>query len=511
MSGSIYFKDDRKVLPQLERTSTYKDTESPVNIKNELGVNSMQPIINLKEENLDNKLIEWRKSKNYSLAGDILSQAIVSKKLEDYTEVKEYLLSNYPKDTILKWLFGERTSEKKNEERIKHNFKKLSLEPKDALTWTDQAINYISINNRAEAIECIEEAVKINSNMGFIIRNASRIFNLIGDTNRSIKLLKNSEYYKYDPQIVSAEIAFSQLENRKTQGIDIADKLLVNNKYKNHEKSELASTLGTIEFFKKNYKKSEELFNLSLLAPNRNSFAQSLWYKKEEISPQKFKAYEHSNEIQTRRNSKENNFTKALEYSLKWIKDEPYSVRPYRVSSHISGVLLGDTENAYNLITQAMEAQKAIKGDNFTKKEELEFNNDIAYYLLKSNRVQEAEKYIEPLLELQNKSTKLDDIEYINIATLGLFAYKNQDINLGNNLYRKTITHFLKTKQPYLAGSAFLNFFDEEIRIKKELDELAKLRTELDDLIPNDSDDNELLFRKKNSITLFNDILSKLK
>ena len=45
MSGSIYFKDDRKVLPQLERTSTYKDTESPVNIKNELGVNSMQPII----------------------------------------------------------------------------------------------------------------------------------------------------------------------------------------------------------------------------------------------------------------------------------------------------------------------------------------------------------------------------------------------------------------------------------------------------------------------------------
>lgn len=346
--------------------------------------------------------------------------------------------------------------------------------------------------------------------MGSIIRNASRIFSLIGDNGRAIKLLKGSEYYKYDPQILSAEIAFSQLENRKTAGVEIANKLIFNEQYANFEKSELASTLATIEYFRGEYKKSERLFDLSLLAPNKNSFAQSLWYKKDHLLPQNYAPFLDSNEIQTHRYSKENNFVKSLGYALKWKDDEPYSLRPYRVASHISGVLLGKYEEAFNLIKHGMEAQKEIKGENYSTKDELAFNNDLAYYLLKADKVEEAGEYLSPSLSILNKTTKLENYEYVIIATLGLLAYKQGQEDLGKKLYRKTIKFFASTNQPYNAGSAFLNFFDEEIKAISDLESLASLRKELDDFVPDDSQ-NDLLWRKNNSLQLFEFRLSKAK
>lgn len=506
MSGLIYYTDKRRVLPILERTDTYLDTLNVTksSIDNS-GNNLMNPIINLKEENLANKVKEWKKSKNYNLAGDILSQSLMSKNSYIVEDVKKYLLSNSPNDTILKWLFKDKVkSIKSNEERIEYNYKKLQLEPKDSLTWTDQSINFILLNNRDESLKCIEEALKINSNLGFILRNAARIFSITGDNNRSIKLLKNSEYYKFDPQILSAEIAFSQLENRKTNGIEIANKLILDNNYKNKEKSELASTLGTIEFIKGELKKSEKLFALSLLDPTKNSYAQYLWYKNDNEPLYKRKIFIDSNEIQTHLYLNEDNFQKSLKYAINWKDDEPYSLRPYRVASDLSGELLGEYEKAYEILKAGLESQKVIKADNFSTKDEKILNNDLAYFLLKSNRVKEAEIYLNNFLDVLNKSTKLNDSDCINIATIGLFAYKLKNDDLGRNLYRKSIKYFQDNKNYYLAGSAFLNFFDEEIKIITNLNSSQKLRNELDDLIPINSQ-NDLLFRKAKSIKLFNE------
>lgn len=249
---------------------------------------------------------------------------------------------------------------------------------------------------------------------------------------------------------------------------------------------------------------------MSLLAPNKNSFAQSLWYKKEKIAPQKFKLYENSNEIQTHRNSKESNFSKALDYAINWKDDEPYSLRPYSVASHLSGVLLGDNNRAYELIKGGMESQKLIKGDNYSTKDEIALNNDIAYYLLKANRVAEAEKFLKPALKILNKSSKLDNIEYVNLATLGLLAYKQKDDDFGRKLYRKTIKHFTEMRLHYLAGSAFLNFFDEEINVVSDISILESLKRELEALVPKTAE-KELIFRKDKSLSLFKARVAKLK
>lgn len=69
MSGLIYYTDKRRVLPQLERTNSYKDTRNVTNLTDEAKKQTwQQPIINLKDDDLIKKLTEWKVSKNYNLA-----------------------------------------------------------------------------------------------------------------------------------------------------------------------------------------------------------------------------------------------------------------------------------------------------------------------------------------------------------------------------------------------------------------------------------------------------------
>jgi hypothetical protein len=510
MSGLIYYTDKRSVLPQLERTKTYIDTQ---NISEEVKLlrktGFMSPKINLIDENIDNKLIEWKKSKNYNLAGDILSQALLAHRDDGIEIIKKHLLSKYPTDSIYKWLFDKKDLHFTIKEKIEYNYRKLKIEPKDSIGWTDQAINFILQNNREESIKCIEEALNINSDLGFIVRNASRLFHLIGDTGRSIKVLKSSEYYNHDPQILSAEISFSQLANRRTNGIEIGQKLIDDKRYMYNEKTELASSLGTIEFQNGEFKKSEKLFAISLLAPNNNSLAQYIWYKKGSLPILNFSNFENSNEILTHLSLKENDFEKSLEYSLNWKEEEPYSLRPYMVASQLTGEILGHYNEAFKIILQGTEAQKLIKADNFSEKEELALSNDMAYYLLKDEKIEEAEEYIKPLLLNQNKPLGKNSTDYIFVATIGLLAYKQMNYDLGRRLYRTSIKFFQDLNLPYLAGSAFLNFFDEELKLVTNLESLLALKKELDDVVPINAQ-NDLLYRKSKSIKSFQNVLRKL-
>lgn len=502
MSGLIYHTDKRRVIPQLERANSYIETINVTNpIITKKNNSKFEPKFIAKEENLSSKIEEWKKTKDHSLAGDIISQALLSNENDEIIEIKNYLISNSPNDQILNFLFGNNVDKIPTENRIEHNYKKLKNEPNDSLTWTDQAINYLEISNRDEAIKCIEKALVINKNVGFIVRNASRIFSLTGDNGRAIKVLKNSEYYQYDPQIISAEISFSEIENRKTKGVDFGYKLINDSIHKNNEKTELASTLGTIEHFKGDYKKSDKLFEISLREPNSNSIAQSLWYKKDFLYIQKFKDFK-TNEILTHKYSNAMDYSKALEYALKWKDDEPYSTRPYKLASQLSGVLLGDFQMASKLAISSISSQKEIKGDSYSDKENISNNNDIAYYLLKANKVKEAEVYISPFLNVVSKTTKYESYEAALVATFGLLAYKLGNNDLGKSLYKKTMKIFKEKKEFYSLSSAFLNYFEEELNFIDDLDGLISLKKELDDIVNNNSED-DLKFRKENSLKLF--------
>lgn len=507
MSGLIYHTDKRRVLPKIERFGLYKETEDIFsNIKSKSNPN--QAVIKFHKDDFDDKLQLWNRNKTKLLSSEIISSAIINKRLDEVQDVIDYLRDISPNDEIMKFLFDDK-KEKSIIDKVNYNRHKLQIESKDVVSWIDQSINFMFLNNRDEAIECIDSALKINSKAGFVLRNASRILNLTGNNNRAISILQKSEYFKFDPQLLSAEIAFSQLTGNKSKGLEIAKRLIINGKYANYSISELASALATMEFDKRNFKESERYFDLALKAPNSNSLAQIMWYKKNPIN-NNIRVQVDSNEIRTHQYSNINNFEKSFEYSLKWKSEEPFNKVPYSMAAHLKGVLLEDFEEAYKITLSSCKLQENIKGKYFSEDEKLGFNNDLAYYLLKQNKIEEAEDILAPAMKLLSKKNDLNNFENINIATLGLLYIKKGETETGERLYRQSIDNFKLFKKNYLARSAFLNLFNEKINFTTDILELEKLIVELEDNIPSDSQ-NDLLYRKEKSIVSFNKKLSELK
>jgi hypothetical protein len=505
MSGLIYHSDERRILPKIERSKSYSEkrvirTMENISIKNDL-------IIQFKDDDIESKIEKWEKDKDDATAGEILSHAIVTNDKENIIKLKKFLKLDdkvHSNNSLVENL-GEEDIIKFN---IAQNKKKLIEEPKDSIRWIDQAINYFELGHVEKSKKCIDSALTINNDFGFILRNASRLLNHFGDTGRAIDILKKSQYYKYDPQILSAEIAFSQMERRKTKGYDFGRKLLNEKSFTKFQISELAGAIGTNEYFDGNFSKSEKLFDLSLEDPSENSFAQSLWYKKKPIEKGKFKLYQKSNEIQTHVNTKLNKFEESLDYAKSWIHDEKFSIRPYRAASHLTGVMLENYPEAFDIAKQALITQKIIKG-KLDQDEEFGLINDLAYYSLKEGDIKKSFQYIQPMMGVITKSSNLKDLDSINLATIGLFAYKTGQPDLGKNMYRKAMKYFSKKEDFYYASSAFLNFFDEEILVEKNIDTLQKLRKELDAMVTQNSE-NDLIFVKEKSIVKYENRIREL-
>ncbi len=499
MSGLIYHSDERRILPKIERSKTYSEKRVIRSLENTSIKNDL--IIQFKDDNINNKIVKWEEEKDVATAGEILSHAIVTNDTDNIIRLKKFLKLDNKRENDDSISLIEEDEQKTIKSNIALNKKKLIEEPKDAVRWIDQAINYFELGHVEKSKKCIDSALTINNDFGFVLRNASRMLNHFGDTGRAISILKKSEYYKYDPQILSAELAFSQIERRKTKGYDFGRKLLNGKVYTNYQISELAGAIGTNEYFDGNFRKSEELFDLSLIDPSENSVAQSLWYKKKPIEKEKFELYQSSNEIQAHINTKLNKFEESLVYAKSWIHDEKFSIRPYRAASHLSGVMLENYSEAFDITNKGLITQKIIKG-KLKQNEEFGLINDLAYYSLKEGNVKKSLSYIQPMMGVITKSSNLKDLDSINLATIGLFAYKTGQPDLGKKLYRKAIKYFFKKESFYYASSAFVNFFDEEIFVEKNIDSLQKLRKELDAMVTKDSE-NDLIFLKEKSILRF--------
>ena len=476
MSGLIYYSDERRVLPKIERIEDYDDSKPDIP-----GISHEERSIVWKT-NLENEIKNWKDAPTLHKAGEILSDAIISDQQDKIKEVVDFILKEDPDNSVLQNILNNNPEEFKLNSRISENRKLLNIEPKDAITWTDQAINYLELGKREKSLKSIETALAINPDNGFIVRNASRIFSLLGDNGRSIQVLKRSEYYKYDPQILSAEISFSQLEERHTKGIDYGMKLISKNDFTDHQFTELSSAIGTNHHFKGDKKGAEKYFDLALKEPNSNSFAQLLWYKEDSIPEEKFIPYQNLGEIQTHRYTKISDFENAYKYSQKWIDEESFSIRPYDLSAYIAGTMLNNYEKAFEILSTGISKQHSLKS-KIDDREMDGYSNDLAYYLLRANKIEEATRYLEKL----TKSVKINGVghELSNVirATLGLYFYRIGDNELGKSLYRDAIKYFAHKKQLYNIRSAYLNLFCEELRVSNDIEELSKLKKEVDTIV----------------------------
>lgn len=330
---------------------------------------------------------------------------------------------------------------------------------KNPVLWIELARLYTVLGIDEKAKKAVTVALAINSENRFILRSAARYFIHIDDPEISKHILVRSKSFKYDPWLLSSEIAVSSILGKTSNHIKKATQLIYSNTFSDSCISELASAVGTVELYSGSYKKAKKHFNKSLSKPNENSLAQAQWATSY-IGALNFNSdtnVPNSFEVQAGRAYNSGEWLKAFEYCTEWMLDEPYSSRPARAGSYLSAALLDNYSEGEHLCRLALVSNR----------NDPSLKNNLCVLLAYQGKTEEAQEIFE--------SIELDSLpkreQIISIATKGLLMYREGSVDVGRILYKEAIEKATKAGETGVAASAAIYLTREEYRLDSELAE----------------------------------------
>ncbi|MEI7014081.1 hypothetical protein [Leptospira licerasiae] len=459
---------------------------------------------NVPQDLLESYIYDWSIQKDLAHAGDLCSAAVVHglTSNEDVKEAATFILKSERQtsgplinlaERILQNKFDRSSNAKIDIEDISQViqpdklatflnreifYKKirdikstLKAYPRNAIQYVELSRYYSILGERDKAIKCMELSLALNRNNRFILRSAVRLYSHFGLEKNAQRLLLNSRISKYDPWLVSAELAVSMLLNESPRFYRVGMELLDSGKFSPFDYSELASSLGTIEMFNGKKKKSKDLFALSLQNPNDNALAQFRWasHKESYLSEVEGKnevLYNYEPEALWQFYNGE--YERALDNTIRWFIDLPYARRPVLFGSIIGSVILKDQGRSIEL----------LKAGLVSHPNDPQMLNGLAYSLALLNKTEEASaeiKKAENLVNIEN-STRV-----CLAATRGLIEFRKGNFLAGRMLYLDAMKQAKELKIENFYALALVNYAREEVRINSEvvpsiLDEINKLR-----------------------------------
>jgi predicted Zn-dependent protease len=449
----------------------------------------------------------FAKEKDLQHAGDLLGSAYVLGFENEFKEVAKFILSIETNEKsalatlakqILEIVDDDKTGIKSlnqiNQFQTKYSFdinkykSYLKKEPRNPLAWIELGRLYSLINKKEKAKRCIDAALFLDGSNRFIVRSASRFYHHIEpDKEKALGIIKKSKFIDTDPWLMSAEIAYSSILGRFSTMAEKGINFLKNRSYDNFEITELASALGTFEFFNGKRKIAKKYFDQSLIQPNDNSIAQARWMSNEiqgldvDVSQYHLPLAFEADAIASFENKA---YDKALQNSMDWINDEPYSTRPVKLASYISSIFLKDNDNGIELLKEGLRANP----------DDLMLNNNLVYFLVRGNFMEEAIKIFQN--KLYKKINDANDISKLTLtATAGLLLYRDGANEQGKELYQYAIKLAKATGNEYLVALATVNYANEEVRFVGNKSELASQMSYLNTYIKNhESSDIDIFY-----------------
>jgi hypothetical protein len=287
----------------------------------------------------------------------------------------------------------------------------------------------------------------------FVLRAASRSYTHFGSAEYIYDIIKRSQICKYDPWIMSAEISLATILNKTSRLANKGVKIIESANHLPHNLTELAASLGTLEFFHGNSKKTKRMFKHSLIAPNDNSLAQAEWISNHGVALKlNLDDYEISNKYEalTLDNYYNGNFLDALTNSLAWFCDMPFSRSSIIFSSHIAGSLLDRHDLGISILLGGLESHP----------NDPPIINNLVFLLALENRLDEAEEFLGRISDVSN----VDEIAEVCLtATRGLIAFRRGNPLEGRKLYYESIEKTDQIKNNHLKALAILNYIREEL------------------------------------------------
>lgn len=430
---------------------------------------------------IDDYIDTWLNKKSFSTAGDLISAAIANgqrenkyakeaalyikdQNTEEYPVLERgarYILSGTDITSIHKSgsshieLITRLGAAQNMGDRIHEIRHKLNIYPYNAVLYVDMARAQLTVGNSAKALKLMQLALQLEPNNRFVIRAAVRLFNHIGDFERANAALRGSSLIKYDPWLIAADIAIGLKRGRNSVHIKKGMQIIESRNYHPFSYTELASSLGTLEYYCGTRKKSRKFFNTSILSPNDNSLAQAEW-----VSPRLQLDFVRKNDVKLDYEARfyqaffKKDYDSAIDELVNWIIDMPYSQKPIYLGTNISLSFLRD----FKLAEAILKIGLKVSPDN------MDFVNNMAYTLARQNRQKEAKIYLDKFLNMPSED-ETDSRIICQKATKGLIAYRSGNAEQGKTLYEEAIAEAEKVKSelPEVYFKAIINSKREEM------------------------------------------------
>lgn len=193
--------------------------------------------------------------------------------------------------------------------------------------------------------------------------------------------------------------------------------------------NELASALGTLALLEGNSSRARKLFLAALQSPSENTVAQVQWaLRKASLFPLPDESLKVPRAYEAR--AWESYFAgrwdDALEASMDWLNDEPFSERPAVMATFVASVPIEDYSRAVMIAEEGLNANP----------ESQLLRNNLVFALASAGRIEEAlreARWVRPL-EFEDESSSVTWT-----ATRGLVAFRQGKFEEGRRLYLEAI------------------------------------------------------------------------
>ncbi len=500
---AIYFEHkDRNVIPN------WRSFENTIKL-GELNGSPKLEISSSFKPDISDLLIDWEINKSIGMAADLVGVATICNREEDPTilEITKYIIENSDKasqalintaNTIinkeginnnieLDFSSIDDFKEKSNFQfiylKINKLKKRLIEDPHNPINWIELGRLYSILGQDNKAKKAVKNALFLAPSNRYILRTAVRFFAHISDFDFAYDFIRSVDVNKNDPWLLATEVSLATAMGRNSRNIKNAIKIIESDNHHPFNISELASSVATVELRNLNIKKSRQFFKRSLIRPNDNALAQAKWAcsKKKNLIhfdssdfliPNRFEALAIES-------YQKGQWDEAINFSLQWFLDLPFSKRPIMFGSEIASKNLKNHDLAVDIAKLGL----------ISHPEDSQIINNIAYSLCILNKINEAEKFLN---KVPKDTSKISDVSSIClIATKGLLNIRKGNIEEGRYQYLESMQSAKDKGLEYLYDLALINYYREEkqlnqMDISKLTPKIEKIATKYPELTISD-------------------------
>ena len=458
---------ERHAIPRWSRIDVAKTLgeTSPV-----LYLPKQESLIQSQTDHLHFLLQEWKTEKNLPLALEIISSKQMMDTDIDIHEISQFALQkvskmdhppvllceflDLPHDAMM--LPEGSSSASKTIAALKHS---LNEAPYNALMWCELARNYLIVGQQHKSERALHIAMSIAPEHRTVIRAVSKFYSHTGDLDRGLYYLRKCPLIRYDPWILSSEIALSNEKGRSSRFVKLGQQMLEDRAINPAALSELASELGTMDFQNSNKRHGKRKLEIAKKSLHENAMAQMIWIDQNVCKIENIisdvREPKCNYEADAKRCMELERWADAIKIIRDWQNYQPFSKDPAMAGSFLAADYLGDTQTAIKLLETGLKSNPNDKG----------LLNNLVYSQIMAGNLEEAYNRIQ-LLATDLPKTE-DDI--MLTATLGLYHYRNGHPQIGSFYYRNAIDQANIIGQTRLAYRAIVYYAREEKRIGNDI------------------------------------------